>query len=143
MTAKKLAWLVSVLALSVTTVARGQTLPIVTDVEPQPFIAQTMRLIEALEFLGSALPEADARRLEQLRDEAPTPRSTGTPELFRRGRRRDSRRCCSYVSNGRSRLMDFAVEERVEAEADLRSRALTLYDEIIRTSSVTVAVAGA
>ena len=72
MTAKKLAWLVSVLALSVTTVARGQTLPIVPNVEPQPFIAQTMRLIEALEFLGSELPEADARRLEQLRDEAPT-----------------------------------------------------------------------
>ena len=72
MTAKKLASLVSVLALCATTLARGQTLPIVTDVEPQPFIAQAMRLIEALEFLGSKLPEAEVRRLEQLRDELPT-----------------------------------------------------------------------
>ena len=83
MTAKKLVWLVSVLALSVTTVARGQTLPIVTDVEPQPFIAQAMRLIEALEFLGNALPEADARRLEQLRDEAPIRASRRSAEWCR------------------------------------------------------------
>ena len=52
--------------------ASAQTLPIVPNVEPQPFIAQVARLMEALEFLGSALPAADAQRLEALREEAPT-----------------------------------------------------------------------
>ncbi|MDP6372228.1 MAG: CehA/McbA family metallohydrolase [Vicinamibacterales bacterium] len=62
------------LALVVVTSNLGaQTLPIVPNVEPQPFVAQVARLMEALEFLGSALPAADARRLETLRDEAPTP----------------------------------------------------------------------
>ena len=73
MTVKQLASLVSVVVLCATTSVRAQTLPIVTNVEPQPFIAQAMRLIEALEFLGSELPEADARRLDQLRNDAPTP----------------------------------------------------------------------
>ncbi len=73
MTVKQLASLVSVVVLCVTTSVRAQTLPIVTNVEPQPFIAQAMCLIEALEFLGSELPEADARRLDQLRNDAPTP----------------------------------------------------------------------
>ncbi len=72
MTANKLALLGAGMVLCVSTVARGQTLPMVTVEEPQPFIAQAMRLIEALEFLGSELPEAEARRLEQLRDEAPS-----------------------------------------------------------------------
>ncbi len=53
--------------------ATAQTLPIVTNVEPQPFIAQVARLLEALEFLGSELPEAEARRMSELRDAAPTP----------------------------------------------------------------------
>ena len=125
MTAKKLVWLVSVLALSVTTVARGQTLPIVTDVDPQPFIAQAMRLIEALEFLGNALPEADARRLEQLRDEAPI-----------RASRRSAEWCRLAVD--RCWLMKAPLireEERVEAEAAY-DHARRVYDEIIRTSSV-------
>ncbi len=72
MTAKKLALFGVGMVLCVSTFARGQTLPIVTVAEPQPFIAQAMRLVEALEFLGSELPDADARRLEQLRDEAPS-----------------------------------------------------------------------
>ena len=55
-------------------VARAQTLPIVAVSEPQPLIAQVTRLTEALEFLGSALPEADARRLEELRNDAPSQR---------------------------------------------------------------------
>ena len=72
MTAKKLALFGVGMVLCVSTFARGQTLPIVTVAEPQPFIAEAMRLVEALEFLGSELPDADARRLEQLRDEAPS-----------------------------------------------------------------------
>ena len=75
MTAKPLAavvWVVVVGALSTPTPVRGQALPIVTGVEPQPFIAQAMRLVEALEFLGSGIPESDARRLAQLRDASPT-----------------------------------------------------------------------
>ena len=72
MTVKRLAPSVCTLALCVSALAFGQTLPIVTVEEPQPFIAQAMRLIEALEFLGSELPAADARRLAELRDEAPS-----------------------------------------------------------------------
>ena len=60
------------LTLGVASLAGAQPLPIVTVVEPQPFIAQAMRMVEALEFLGSQLPEADARRLTELRDVAPS-----------------------------------------------------------------------
>ncbi len=60
------------LSIGAASLAGAQTLPIVSNVEPQPFIAQAMRLVEALEFLGSALPERDARRITALRDAAPT-----------------------------------------------------------------------
>ena len=60
------------LVIGTVSLAHAQTLPIVANVEPQPFIAQVARLMEALEFLGSELPEADARRLRELRDGAPT-----------------------------------------------------------------------
>ena len=42
-------------------------------VEPQPFIAQVVRLEEALSFLGSRLLPADARAIQALVDQAPTP----------------------------------------------------------------------
>lgn len=40
------------------------------DVEAQPLLAQALRLQEALEFLGSPLPDDDVRRLRALQDHA-------------------------------------------------------------------------
>jgi len=39
-----------------------------SGVEPQPLLAQAIRLKEALSFLGSALSKEDEKRLEALRD---------------------------------------------------------------------------
>ncbi|GAB2575259.1 CehA/McbA family metallohydrolase [Spirosoma areae] len=50
---------------------RGLTLPIVTDIEPQPLLAQAIRLQEALSFLGSSLSEADIKRLKGLQQKTP------------------------------------------------------------------------
>ena len=72
MTGRRIALLAVGMVLCVSAIGRAQSLPVVTVAEPQPFIAQVMRLTEALEFLGSAIPEEGARRLEQLRDEAPS-----------------------------------------------------------------------
>jgi hypothetical protein len=44
---------------------RAQTLPVVSGVEPQPFIAQVKRLIEASEYLGSPFGAADKRALDE------------------------------------------------------------------------------
>ena len=44
--------------------SRAQTLPIVSDVEPQPFIAQVQRLIEAADYLGSPFGAADKQALD-------------------------------------------------------------------------------
>jgi hypothetical protein len=41
-------------------------MPKITGVEPQPLLAQAIRLNEALEFLGSALSEEDSRHLKEL-----------------------------------------------------------------------------
>lgn len=46
-------------------------LPVLTDVPPQPLLAQAIRLKEALGFLGSALPAAAARKLDSLQAQAP------------------------------------------------------------------------
>src|SRR5262249_53247213 len=44
--------------------ADGPALPIVKDVEPQPLAAQVMRVVTALESLGSPLREADRKALD-------------------------------------------------------------------------------
>lgn len=41
---------------------------IITNVEPQPLLAQAIRLSDALSFLGSALSKEDAKRLKALQD---------------------------------------------------------------------------
>ena len=41
---------------------------IIANVEPQPLLAQALRLNEALSFLGSALSKEDQQRLQALRD---------------------------------------------------------------------------
>ena len=46
-------------------------LPIITDMEPQPFLAQAGRLQEALSFLGSSLSEEDVRQLKALQQKVP------------------------------------------------------------------------
>ena len=48
----------------------AQSLPNVSGVEPQPLLAQAIRLDEALSFLGSALSAEDAARLRALQDNA-------------------------------------------------------------------------
>ncbi len=50
----------------------GQALPLVDDVEPQPLMAQVVRLGEALSFLGSRLESRDWERIQALRDQAPS-----------------------------------------------------------------------
>ena len=46
-------------------------LPVISKVEPQPLLAQALRLDEALSFLGSSLSSEDSRRLKALRSPAP------------------------------------------------------------------------
>ncbi len=48
--------------------ANASALEIITEVEPQPLLAQAIRLKEALSFLGSSLSDEDARHLEALQD---------------------------------------------------------------------------
>ena len=43
-------------------------LAIIPDVEPQPLLAQAIRLHEALSFLGSSLSKEDTRRLKELQE---------------------------------------------------------------------------
>jgi hypothetical protein len=56
---------VALLLLGAVTFARAQALPIVNDVEPQPFIAQVRRLIEASDYLGAPFNAADKRALDE------------------------------------------------------------------------------
>ena len=44
------------------------TLPLINNVEPQPLLAQAIRLDEALSFLGSSLSAEDTKRLKDLRN---------------------------------------------------------------------------
>jgi hypothetical protein len=53
------------LPLLAASVASAQTLPIVREVEPQPFIAQVRRLIEASDYLGSPFSAAEKSGLDQ------------------------------------------------------------------------------
>lgn len=48
-------------------------LPMISGVEPQPLLAQVVRLKEALSFLGSSLSKEDENRLEELRNKSLTP----------------------------------------------------------------------
>ncbi len=68
---KQVGLLLAVYGLSVSWIYPAQ-LPKVHEVEPQPFVAQVVRLSEALNFLGSSLRPDDLRRIQRLRDEAPT-----------------------------------------------------------------------
>src|SRR5437879_1489992 len=52
------------LLLFTATFTRAQTLPVVSDVEPQPFIAQVKRLIEASDYLGSPFNPPDKTALD-------------------------------------------------------------------------------
>lgn len=45
----------------------------VTDIEPQPLLAQALRLKEALSFLGSSLSKVDEDRLQKLQHKTLTP----------------------------------------------------------------------
>lgn len=53
-----------------------EALPLVENVEAQPLLAQSVRLEEALAFLGSSLSKEDADRLHTLKDKALTPETT-------------------------------------------------------------------
>ena len=50
----------------------AQQLPKVHEVEPQPFVAQVVRLSEAMTFLGSSLRPDDLEHIQRLRHEAPS-----------------------------------------------------------------------
>ncbi|WP_276500897.1 CehA/McbA family metallohydrolase [Terrimonas pollutisoli] len=49
----------------------SNTLPLISDVESQPLLAQALRLDEALSFLGSSISAEDTKRLKALRNKAP------------------------------------------------------------------------
>jgi len=59
-------------------IASSPFLPIVENVEPQPLLAQAIRLNEALSFLGSSLSREDAKHLKELKDK---PLTVETPKL--------------------------------------------------------------
>src|SRR5882724_11272843 len=60
--------------------AEPTSLPVaqVAGVEPQPFLAQAIRLQEALSFLGSSLSPGDTKRLIALKNMPLTPEITKT-----------------------------------------------------------------
>lgn len=51
----------------------ANSLPVITDIEPQPLLAQAIRLKDALSFLGSALSKDDQKRLQQLQEKPNAP----------------------------------------------------------------------
>jgi len=51
------------------------SLPKITGIEPQPLLAQALRLKEALSFLGSSLSKEDESRLQQLGEKSFTPKT--------------------------------------------------------------------
>jgi hypothetical protein len=65
--------IVSVAVLSLSMLARGADLPLVTDVESQPLWAQTKRVIETLEFLGSPLSQESKEKLQAVADKGDGP----------------------------------------------------------------------
>ena len=71
------ALLTTLICLSIPGAALSQDLPIVQGVEPQPLVAQALRLTDALEYLGSALRPEHAARIRALQREAPSPETSG------------------------------------------------------------------
>lgn len=73
---KKQSFLFILISLAVCVVASAQhehhqtvaLLPMISGVEPQPLLAQAIRLKEALSFLGSSLSKEDEKHLEQLQN---------------------------------------------------------------------------
>lgn len=53
----------------------SSALPVITNVEPQPLLAQALRLDEALSFLGSSLSADDSKRLKALGNNSPGPQA--------------------------------------------------------------------
>lgn len=53
------------LLLLISKSAWTQTLPVVHEIEPQPFVAQVRRLIEAVDYLGSPFSAADKNSLDE------------------------------------------------------------------------------
>ena len=70
------ALLTALICLSIPGAALSQDLPIVQGVEPQPLVAQALRLTDALEYLGSALRPEHASRIRALQREAPSPETS-------------------------------------------------------------------
>ena len=68
---KQVGLLLAACGLSVSWIYPEQ-LPKVHEVEPQPFVAQVVRLSEAMTFLGSSLRPDDLEQIQRLKDEAPT-----------------------------------------------------------------------
>ncbi len=68
---KRISLSVTIFAMFLVSEAFAQELPLVRGVEAQPFMAQVLRLEEALSFLGSSLAPEDEARLAALRDQAP------------------------------------------------------------------------
>jgi hypothetical protein len=52
------------------------TFPKITNIEPQPLLAQAIRLNDALSFLGSSLSENDQKRLKALQDKPLTEKTS-------------------------------------------------------------------
>lgn len=61
-----------VLLLTALIKPQAEVLPIIDDIEHQPFVASSLRLNEALTFLGSGLSNDDATQLDALRQQAPS-----------------------------------------------------------------------
>jgi hypothetical protein len=59
--------------LTVLSASAQRSLPIVTHLESQPLLSQSMRLQEALNFLGNPLPETVVSKLKRLQKEKPGP----------------------------------------------------------------------
>src|SRR5688572_18842299 len=55
---------VSILLASSTAMSFAAALPIVKDIEAQPFVAQAKRLIEATDYLGVPFTVEDKRKIE-------------------------------------------------------------------------------
>ena len=60
---KRISLSVTIFSIFLVSEAFAQELPLVRGVEAQPFIAQVLRLEEALSFLGSSLAPEDEARL--------------------------------------------------------------------------------
>src|SRR4051812_49177529 len=73
---QRLLYIVLILLTPVLTIAQHtghrteQSLPLIEQVEPQPLLAQAIRLNEALTFLGNSLSKEDTRQLKALQQQS-------------------------------------------------------------------------